>query len=111
MGRRCRGADKAIEKRKIIAEAQNFTRTLANEPSNLLTPIILAERAREMARNAGLQFEALDENRMRELKMGSLLSVSQGSAEPPRLIVMTYNPPNAVPNAAGAGARRQGRDI
>jgi leucyl aminopeptidase len=95
--------DKAIEKGKIIAEAQNFARTLANEPSNLMTPVILAERAREMARNAGLQFEALDENRMREMKMGALLSVAQGSAEPPRMIVMTYNPPNAAPGGPVLG--------
>ncbi len=76
-----------------------------------MTPVILAERAREMARNAGLQFETLDENRMREMKMGALLSVAQGSAEPPRMIVITYNPANAAPNAAGAGTGRKGRDV
>ena len=83
----------------ITGEAQNFTRDLVNEPSNRLTPRLLAERAEAMAREAGLSVEILDEKRIRELKMGALLSVAQGSDEPPRMIVITYTPPKA---AAGA---------
>ena len=87
-------AQSGLERGRIIAEAQNFTRALGNEPSNLLTPRLLAERAEAMAREAGLAVEILDEKRMAELKMGALLGVASGSAEPPRMIVLTYTPPN-----------------
>ncbi|MCH7987293.1 MAG: leucyl aminopeptidase [Acidobacteria bacterium] len=83
----------AVQRGQVIAEAQNFARELANEPSNRLTPRLFAERATAMARDAGLELDVLDEARLRELKMGALLSVAQGSAEPPRLVVLTYTPP------------------
>ncbi len=88
---------------RIIAEAQNFTRTLVNEPSNRLTPRILAARAEQMARDAGLAVDILDEKRIAELKMGALLSVAQGSVEPPRVIVVTYTPAQAKPGAPVLG--------
>ncbi|HEX9763970.1 MAG TPA: M17 family metallopeptidase, partial [Candidatus Acidoferrales bacterium] len=53
---------------------------------------MFADRAGKMARDAGLRVDVLDENKMRELKMGALLSVAQGSDEPPRLLVLTYEP-------------------
>ena len=85
----------AFERGKILGEAQNFTRELVNEPANIMTPTLLAERARAMAAEVGLEFEVLDESRMRQLGMGSLLGVSQGSAEPPALIIVRYQPPKA----------------
>ena len=78
--------------------AQNFTRDLANEPANLLTPLVLADRARAMAAESGLECEVLDQDRMRQLGMGSLLGVAQGSAEPPALIIVRYKPAVAVRN-------------
>jgi leucyl aminopeptidase len=97
------GTDKAIERGRIIADSQNFTRELANEPSNIMTPKVLAERAAEMAREQGLACEILDENRIKELKMGALLSVAQGGPEPPRVIAITYTPANAAPNSPVLG--------
>jgi leucyl aminopeptidase len=85
----------AFERGRILGEAQNFTRELVNEPANIMTPTHLADRARTMAAEVGLQFEVLDESRMRQLGMGSLLGVSQGSAEPPALIVVRYKPAQA----------------
>jgi len=82
----------ASSRGQTIALSQNFTRDLVNEPSNRLTPTMLADRAAAMARAAGLSVDILDEKRIAELKMGALLSVAQGSAEPPRLIVVTYSP-------------------
>jgi len=82
----------AFERGKILGEAQNFTRELVNEPANIMTPTLLADRARVMATEVGLEFEMLDESRMRQLGMGSLLGVSQGSAEPPALIIIRYKP-------------------
>ena len=95
--------DKGLLKGRIIAEAQNFTRDLVNEPSNKLTPRILAEKAEAMAKEAGLSVQILDEKKIADLKMGALLSVAQGSVEPPRVIVVTYNPANAKPGAPVIG--------
>jgi leucyl aminopeptidase len=85
-----------FERGKILADAQNFTRDLVNEPANLMTPMELADRARAMAAEAGLECEILDQDRMRQLGMGSLLGVAQGSAEPPALIVVRYRPEAAA---------------
>src|SRR5580692_2556722 len=85
-------ADAGLARGRVIGESQNFARELGNEPSNRLTPRMLADRAAAMAREAGLAVEIIDEAKMAELKMGALLSVAQGSAEPPRMIVLTYTP-------------------
>jgi len=84
--------DQTFERGIILAESQNFTRDLVNEPANLLTPLVLADRARAMAAECGLECEVLDRDRMRQLGMGSLLGVAQGSAEPPALIIIKYKP-------------------
>ena len=82
----------ALRRGRTVGEAQNFTRTLANEPSNLLTPLNLAEEARALAAAFGLDCEILDEARIRQLGMGALLGVAQGSDHPPALIVLRYTP-------------------
>ena len=76
----------------IVGESQNFTRSLVNEPGNKLTPTILGERAATMAAEVGLKCEVYSTEKLHELKMGAFWSVSQGSAEPPALIVMRYEP-------------------
>ncbi len=85
--------EQAIERGCIVAEAQNLVRELVNEPSNLLTPRMLAERAEALGRELGLGVDILDEKRIEECKMGALLGVARGSDEPPRVIVVTYSPP------------------
>jgi leucyl aminopeptidase len=84
----------AIQDGRIIAESMNFARDLVNEPSNKLTPRILAAKAESMAKEAGLAIEVLDERKIAELKMGALIGVAQGSIEPPRVIVLRYTPEN-----------------
>jgi leucyl aminopeptidase len=96
-------ADQGLARGRVIAESQNFARELGNEPSNLLTPRMLADRAAAMAREAGLAVDVLDENKIAELKMGALLSVAQGSVEPPRMIVITYTPQKLDPKAPVLG--------
>lgn len=86
------GLEAAALEGQILAEAQNFARSLANEPPNILTPLVLAERARAMAVDAGLGCEILDREKMRELGMGALLAVAMGSAEPPAMIILRYTP-------------------
>jgi leucyl aminopeptidase len=76
----------------IVAESQNFARELVNEPGNKLTPTILGQRAAAMAAKVGLKSEVYSTEKLHELKMGAFWSVSQGSEEPPALIVLTYEP-------------------
>jgi leucyl aminopeptidase len=82
---------------RIVAEAQNAARDLANEPPNVLNPAALADRAASLALQFGLEVEVLDESRMRDLGMGALLGVAAGSSSPPRLMVLRYNPPAGAP--------------
>jgi leucyl aminopeptidase len=87
--------EKAAAEAQIIGESQNFTRDLVNEPSNRMTPTILAERARKMCAEVGVKCEVYGSDKIKELKMGAFWSVAQGSDEPPALIVMTYEPAGA----------------
>ncbi|MEQ1758669.1 MAG: leucyl aminopeptidase [Vicinamibacterales bacterium] len=82
----------ALERGRVIGECTNISRSLSNEPGNALTPRVFAERARAVAVAAGVTVDVLDELRIAELKMGLLLGVGQGSSEPPRLIVLRYEP-------------------
>jgi len=91
------GADKAavesgIKYAKIVGESQNFTRDLVNEPGNKMTPTIMGQRAKKMAAEVGLKCEVWSTDKIKELKMGAFWSVSQGSEEPPALIVLEYDP-------------------
>jgi len=85
-----------LDNGRIIAESQNFTRDLVNEPSNRMTPTMLADRAKKMAKEVGLECETYSTDKIKELKMGAFWGVAQGSDEPPALIVLRYNPANAV---------------
>ena len=87
--------DAAIERGRVLGEAANLARDISVEPPNVLNPSAMAERARAMAEASGLEFEVLDQNRMRQLGMGALLGVAQGSAEPPVLMVIRYKPAGA----------------
>ena len=83
-------ATAAIARGQVIGEAVTMQRRLANEPANKMTPTILADEARALAKDTGVQIEVLDVDRCRALGMGSYLSVAQGSHEAPRFIVMRY---------------------
>jgi leucyl aminopeptidase len=85
----------ALERGRILGESSNLARALANEPSNLLTPRMFAERAAAIAREGGIAVEILDDEGIQALKMGLLLGVARGSVEPPRVIVMRHDPPGA----------------
>ncbi len=89
----------AARRGQILAEAQNFTRDLVNEPANLLPPSKLAAAARQMAEQYALECEVLEQSQMEALGMGALLGVAQGSAEPPALIVLRYRPEHATSQA------------
>ncbi|MDQ1474708.1 MAG: leucyl aminopeptidase [Bryobacterales bacterium] len=90
------GIETALEHGRIIGEALNLARDIAVEPPNALTPAALADRARAVAKESGLFIDVLDQDRMRQMGMGALLGVAQGSAEPPAMIVMQYRPEKAT---------------
>jgi leucyl aminopeptidase len=92
----------AAERGRIIAESQNLTRDLVNEPANKLTPRALADAAQHVAAELGLEYEALDQDAMAQLGMGALLGVAQGSSNPPFLIILKYRP--SMPSGGPAGA-------
>ncbi|HPF71334.1 MAG TPA: leucyl aminopeptidase [Candidatus Krumholzibacteria bacterium] len=85
---------RARELKRGLAEAEAnlagclFARDLVNLPPNVLTPVELANRARRMARAEGFRCTVLGPAQMAKLKMGGILGVGQGSANPPRLIVL-----------------------
>ena len=87
--------EQAVEKGRVLAASTNIARTLANEPSNVLTPTVFAARATALVAETGIRTEILDESAIAELGMGLLLGVARGSAEPPRVIVMWYEPDDA----------------
>ncbi|MGH8432851.1 MAG: leucyl aminopeptidase family protein, partial [Solimonas sp.] len=84
-----------IERGRILGECSNQARAMANEPGNDLTPRVFAQRASEIARSAGLGVEVLDEPNIAALKMGMLLGVARGSQEPPRVVILRHEPPQA----------------
>lgn len=83
---------RGAERGRIIGESINFTRDLANEPGAYMTPTIMADRAKKVAKEFGLSVDILDQKQMEKLGMGSLLGVARGSDEPPKMIVLKYQP-------------------
>src|SRR5439155_18418220 len=85
----------------VIAEGQNFARTIASRPGNEINPPALAEIAQKFAREVGLDIRVLDEKQLAKLGMGGILAVGAGSNRtPPRLIVLQHRP-------GGIGGARQ----
>jgi leucyl aminopeptidase len=77
-----------IRRGVITGDATNFARTLANEPSNILTPTRFADRALAAGAEAGLSIRIMERDEMEKLGMNTLLAVSRGSDEPPKLILL-----------------------
>jgi leucyl aminopeptidase len=89
---------RGAERGRVVGEAVNYTRDLANEPGAYMTPTIMAERAQDLAKEFGLTIDVLDEAQMEKEGMGSLLSVSRGSEEPAKLIILKYSPATPAGN-------------
>jgi leucyl aminopeptidase len=90
-----RALQQAVERGQILGESSNLARAFANEPSNVLTPRVFADRATQIAKDAGVRVEILDEKDIARLGMGLLLGVAKGSVEPPRVIVLHHEPAGA----------------
>ncbi|MHC5012336.1 MAG: M17 family peptidase N-terminal domain-containing protein, partial [Planctomycetota bacterium] len=86
-------AKRGAEAGRIVADGVALARDLGNEPGNRATPTYLAETAERIAKTDGLTCRVLEESEMKALGMGGLLGVSQGSQQPAKLILLTYEPP------------------
>ena len=90
IGAEKRPMEKAIERGRTIAGAANYARDMVNEPGNYMTPTRMAAAARQIAKEYGLKAEVFEREKMKELGMGGLLGVSQGSQQPPKFIILSY---------------------
>lgn len=96
-------AEALVAKAQVNAEAVCFTRDLVNRPGNVVNPEVMANAASKLAEELPLEVEVLDEVQMAERKMGAILAVGQGSANPPRMITLKYNGADAAPYVAYVG--------
>jgi leucyl aminopeptidase len=97
-------AQTALDAGGIVGDAINLARELVNQPAKVIYPASFAQRAQELARQHNLHCEVLDHAALEAEKMGSLLAVSSGSDQPPRLVFLEYNQaPKGVPVVALVG--------
>jgi leucyl aminopeptidase len=103
------GKDEAEEMRsggdvgRIMAEAENLARELAAKPGNIATPSHLADVAREIAEEGGMEITVFDREALEEEGFGGILAVSAGSQEEPRFIIMEYRGAGDAPPVALVG--------
>ena len=100
-GAAARELQSALERGRVLAESCNMARELCNEPPNVLTPLVLADRAAAIAGDVGLDVEVFDEKAIARLGMGLLIGVGQGSVNPPRLVVLKHTPRGHARNGGG----------
>ncbi len=94
-----RAARQGAKRGTILAESQNLARDLSNAPGNALPPAALAQAARKVAKEVGLKVRVFGVPELEKRKMGAILAVGAGSANPPRLIVLEHRPARARKDA------------
>ncbi|MCE5198405.1 MAG: leucyl aminopeptidase [Armatimonadota bacterium] len=92
-----------IHSAQVLGDAITFTRDMANEPSNVVTPSYLAERAEEIARETGVECAVRDRAWIEQNGMGLLAAVARGSVVEPRFIEMRYTATGAKKTVAIVG--------
>ena len=83
-------AKDALKQGLAVSAGVSFAKDLGNLPPNVCTPTYLAEQALAMVKTHGLTVQVLEREEMKKLGMGSFLGVAQGSAQPPKLIVLQH---------------------
>ena len=96
-------AKSALKRAEIIGKYTALTRDLINTPPSHLTPASFSDRLKKAASGTGLKVEILNETQLRAKGYGGISSVGQGSANPPRLLHISYNPPKAKKRYAFVG--------
>tara|TARA_B100000029_G_scaffold502755_1_gene578555 strand:+ start:16905 stop:18428 length:1524 start_codon:yes stop_codon:yes gene_type:complete len=82
---------KAVETANVVSESAKLARDLVNEPANLMTPTILAARAKLAAKDTKLDYQSLTKKQIEKLGMGAFLGVAKGSHEEPKFIILKYS--------------------
>ncbi|MEC4890921.1 MAG: leucyl aminopeptidase [Nitrospira sp.] len=85
-----RSVTEGLRRGVATAEAAVLVRDLCNHPSNVLTPAMVANEAKAIAKEESLTIKILEERDMEKLGMGALLGVARGSHEPPKFIILEY---------------------
>ncbi|HEX2902949.1 MAG TPA: leucyl aminopeptidase [Jatrophihabitans sp.] len=98
-----RQAKAALRRSSVVAQAVNNTRDLVNTPANVLNPPAFADYARSSGEAAGLQVQVLDERALKRGGFGAILAVGAGSATPPRLVRLSWQPARPVARVALVG--------
>ncbi len=93
----------ALPAARALAEGIAHTRDLANTPANVAYPSWMAERARELAEDAGMEITVLERPELEERGMGGILAVGCGSTRPPRLVRMSWGSEGPVVALVGKG--------
>lgn len=85
------GLDEAIAQGRILGQAINLTRELVNRPPYEITPAGFAKRAQSVAADCGLRIEVLEQPRLEQERMRSMLAVAQGSPQPPCMVIVEHD--------------------
>jgi len=89
-------SDVEIQRLNIRCEAVFKARDLVNEPASFLTATELGRQFQAMGKSSGFKVQVLNKTRIRQMKMGGLMAVNQGSLQPPTFTIMEWKPKNAV---------------
>ncbi len=81
---------KGLKDGKVVANNVNMTRTLVSTPSNELTPIAIAEKAKEICKNTTLKCTVFDEKKIEQLGLNGIIAVGKASVNPPRFVIVEY---------------------
>lgn len=81
---------KGVRTGEVIAESTSIVRDMVNSPAADMTPTIVADKAREVARQFDIKIRILERRQMEKLGMGALLGVAAGSVQPPKFIIIEY---------------------
>ena len=90
--------EKGVREGEVFSWATNFSRDLANQPSNYLTPERFAQSASQIAKENSFKCKIFSKEQIKQLKMNAFLAVASGSNQPPELIVLEYSPPQRRSN-------------
>ncbi len=89
---RFKGARASFNASKVLVDAVALARDLGNEPGGSLLPSVFVEKAREVAKQAGLKVTVWDEKRISRERLGGIEFVNRGSTHPARLLILDYTP-------------------
>jgi leucyl aminopeptidase len=92
-----RGIKAGLSTGAILGQSQRYARTIANRPGNVINPPVLADIARNLAKETpGLTCKIFNESQLKQMGMGGILAVGSGSKSQPRLIVLKYSGQSAA---------------